>query len=88
MGEIEAEAHVVGEAEPGQQAGLLEHQRAARMGLGQRLVEKTHLTGGRPFEPGQHVSVTLREGAFRTLDVARCMAAAARDGLLRTPPTP
>lgn len=40
------------------------------------------------FEPGQRVSVTLREGAFRTLDVARCMAAAARDGLLRTSPTP
>jgi len=40
------------------------------------------------FEPGQRVSVTLREGAFRTLDVARCMAAAARDGLLRTSPQP
>ena len=54
VGEIEAEAHVVGEAEPGQQAGLLEHQRAARMGLGQRLVEKAHLTGGGPFQAGQH----------------------------------
>jgi predicted polyphosphate/ATP-dependent NAD kinase len=40
------------------------------------------------FEPVQRVSVTLREGAFRTLDVARCMAAAARDGLLRTSPHP
>jgi predicted polyphosphate/ATP-dependent NAD kinase len=40
------------------------------------------------FETGQRVAVTLREGAFRTLDVARCMAAAARNGLLRTPPTP
>jgi len=40
------------------------------------------------FEPGQHVGVTLREAAFRTLDVARCMAVAARDGLLRTPPHP
>jgi predicted polyphosphate/ATP-dependent NAD kinase len=40
------------------------------------------------FETGQRVAVTLREGAFRTLDVARCMAAAARDGLLRTSPTP
>jgi predicted polyphosphate/ATP-dependent NAD kinase len=40
------------------------------------------------FEPGQRVSVTLREGAFRTLDVARCMAVAARDGLLRTSPHP
>ena len=40
------------------------------------------------FEPGQQVSVTLREAAFRTLDVARCMAVAARDGLLRTSPHP
>lgn len=40
------------------------------------------------FEPGQRVSVTLRENAFRTLDVARCMAVAARDGLLRTSPNP
>ena len=40
------------------------------------------------FEPGQRVSVTLRESAFRTLDVARCMAVAARDGLLRTSPHP
>ena len=40
------------------------------------------------FEPGQHVDVTLREGAFRTLDVARCMAVAARDALLRTSPQP
>ena len=40
------------------------------------------------FEPGQRVGVTLREAAFRTLDVARCMAVAARDGLLRTSPHP
>ena len=40
------------------------------------------------FEHGQQVHVTLREAAFRTLDVARCMAAAARDGLLRTSPHP
>ena len=40
------------------------------------------------FEPGQRVGVTLRENAFRTLDVARCMAVAARDGLLRTSPHP
>ena len=40
------------------------------------------------FEPGQRLSVTQREAAFRTLDVARCMAAAARDGLLRTSPHP
>jgi hypothetical protein len=40
------------------------------------------------FEPGQRVTMTLRENAFLTLDVARCMAAAARDGLLRSaPPT-
>ncbi len=39
------------------------------------------------FEPGDEVSVTLRESAFYTLDVARCMAAAARDGLMRSAPT-
>lgn len=38
------------------------------------------------FEAGDRVSVTLRENAFFTVDVARCMAAAARDGLLRRPP--
>lgn len=36
------------------------------------------------FEAGDRVSVTLRENAFLTVDVARCMAAAARDGLLRS----
>lgn len=36
------------------------------------------------FEAGDRVSVTLRENAFFTVDVARCMAAAARDGLLRS----
>lgn len=40
------------------------------------------------FEPGQRVTMTLREGAFATLDVARCMAAAARDGLMRHPVDP
>jgi predicted polyphosphate/ATP-dependent NAD kinase len=35
------------------------------------------------FEPGQRVTMTLRENAFATLDVSRCMAVAARDGLLR-----
>ena len=44
------------------------------------------------FEPGERVTMTLRENAFHTLDVARCMAVAARDGLLRIPiprfPTP
>ncbi len=42
-----------------------------------------------PFDPGMRLTMTLRENAFDTLDVARCMAAAARDGLLRTAsPTP
>lgn len=35
------------------------------------------------FEAGDRVSVTLRENAFFTLNVARCMTVAARDGLLR-----
>ena len=39
------------------------------------------------FEAGDHVSVTLRENAFFTVDVARCMAAAARDGLMRAAAT-
>lgn len=39
------------------------------------------------FEAGDRVSVTLRENAFFTVDVARCMAAAARDGLMRAPAT-
>jgi predicted polyphosphate/ATP-dependent NAD kinase len=37
------------------------------------------------FEAGDRVSVTLRENAFFTVDVARCMAAAAHDGLMRVP---
>jgi hypothetical protein len=40
------------------------------------------------FDPGDRVRVTLRENAFFTLDVARCMALAARDGLLRFPAVP
>ena len=40
------------------------------------------------FEPGQPVHLTLRENAFLTVDVAACMAAAARDGLLRSDPSP
>jgi len=36
------------------------------------------------FEPGERVTMTLREDAFHTLDVARCMAVAAREGLLRS----
>jgi predicted polyphosphate/ATP-dependent NAD kinase len=36
------------------------------------------------FEPGERVTMTLREDAFHTLDVKRCMAAAAREGLLTT----
>jgi predicted polyphosphate/ATP-dependent NAD kinase len=35
------------------------------------------------FEPGDTVTMTLRENAFHTVDAARCMAAAARQGLLR-----
>lgn len=36
------------------------------------------------FGPRDRVTMTLREDAFYTLDVKRCMAAAARDGLLTT----
>lgn len=35
------------------------------------------------FDAGEHVGITLREGAFQTVDVARCMQIAAGDGLLR-----
>ncbi len=35
------------------------------------------------FDTGDRVTMTLRDNAFFTLDVARCMAVAARDGLLR-----
>jgi predicted polyphosphate/ATP-dependent NAD kinase len=38
------------------------------------------------FDPGEHVSVTLREKAFMTVDVARCMKIAAREGLFRHSP--
>ncbi len=38
------------------------------------------------FDDGERVTMTLRENAFFTVDVARCMAVAARDGLLRTSP--
>ena len=37
------------------------------------------------FEPGERVTATLRENAFFTVDVARCMHIAATQGLLRTP---
>lgn len=40
------------------------------------------------FEPGERVTMTLREDAFRTLDVTRCMNVAARDGLFRSSFTP
>jgi predicted polyphosphate/ATP-dependent NAD kinase len=40
------------------------------------------------FDAGDRVRVTLHENAFFTLDVARCMAVAARDGLLRFPAVP
>ena len=39
------------------------------------------------FDAGDHVTITLRENAFPTVDVARCMQIAARDGLLRLPST-
>ena len=35
------------------------------------------------FDAGQKVSVTLRENAFPTVDVARCLQTAAREGLFR-----
>jgi len=35
------------------------------------------------FSAGDHVRVTLRENAFTTVDVARCMHTAAREGLFR-----
>jgi len=35
------------------------------------------------FEPGDRVCITLRENAFPTVDVARCMQTAARRGLFR-----
>jgi predicted polyphosphate/ATP-dependent NAD kinase len=37
------------------------------------------------FEPGDVVTVTLRENAFRTVDVSRCMQLAAAAGYFRTP---
>jgi predicted polyphosphate/ATP-dependent NAD kinase len=40
------------------------------------------------FDVGDRVQVTLRENAFPTVDVARCMHIAACDGLLRLPSTP
>lgn len=36
-----------------------------------------------PFSPGDEVTVTVRDHAFRTVDVSRCLRAAAADGLLR-----
>lgn len=40
------------------------------------------------FDAGDRVQITLRENAFPTVDVARCMHIAACDGLLRLPPIP
>jgi predicted polyphosphate/ATP-dependent NAD kinase len=40
------------------------------------------------FDAGDRVQITLRENAFPTVDVARCMQIAASDGLLRLPSTP
>jgi predicted polyphosphate/ATP-dependent NAD kinase len=39
------------------------------------------------FEQGETVAVTLRKDAFLTVDVARCMQTAARDGLFRHLPS-
>jgi len=35
------------------------------------------------FGAGDQVRITLRENAFTTVDVARCMQIAAREGLFR-----
>jgi predicted polyphosphate/ATP-dependent NAD kinase len=40
------------------------------------------------FEPDQTVQMTLRENAFLTVDVARCMTVAAEQGLLRSAARP
>jgi predicted polyphosphate/ATP-dependent NAD kinase len=42
------------------------------------------------FDAGDRVTITLRENAFPTVDVARCMHIAAREGLFRhsSPPSP
>jgi hypothetical protein len=40
------------------------------------------------FDAGDRVHITLRENAFPTVDVARCMHIAACEGLLRLPSTP
>ena len=40
------------------------------------------------FDAGDRVKITLRENAFPTVDVARCMQIAACEGLLRLPSTP
>jgi predicted polyphosphate/ATP-dependent NAD kinase len=37
------------------------------------------------FGPGDVVTITLRESAFRTVDVSRCLHLAAADGLFRLP---
>jgi predicted polyphosphate/ATP-dependent NAD kinase len=39
------------------------------------------------FDAGDRVQITLRENAFPTVDVARCMHLAACDGMLRLPST-
>ena len=36
-----------------------------------------------PFEEGDRVQITIRENAFPTVDVARCLHTAAREGLFR-----
>jgi hypothetical protein len=37
------------------------------------------------FDRHDRVTITLRENAFPTVDVARCMQTAAREGLFRLP---
>lgn len=39
------------------------------------------------FTAGQQISITLRAGAFSSVDVAGCMQTAAREGLFRSSPT-
>lgn len=41
-----------------------------------------------PFDPGDHVQITLRTHAFSTLDIPRCMHIAATEGLFQNLPQP
>ncbi|CRO84330.1 hypothetical protein PAERUG_E6_London_17_VIM_2_12_12_00638 [Pseudomonas aeruginosa] len=53
-GEIEAEGDVLLQVQPGQQAGVLERHRDARMRSAQGLAEYPHAAGGRLLQAGQH----------------------------------